>query len=449
MHRTVRRAVVAAATLTLLTAAIATADEVRGDSDVLSAGFQSNRDLGAVAPGTEIDVPVAFTLSCLNTEHVDPGQSVVIEAGSVQVPDGGALAFDPVTLGPVPAAWPADADGCSGQPPLTTTGTVRVTAPATPGRHDYSQFFIKSLTPVGSNDEYALTNLTVAGFTLTVVDNTPPTLHLPGDLTVEGNTTGGATVTYAAAATDLEDDPDPTPDCGPASGDVFPLGATTVDCRVTDRGGLTDGGSFTVTVVDTTAPVLHGIPADLRLTTTDPAGATLAYDLPTATDVVDAAPSVVCAPAPGGHAPVGDSTVTCTARDASGNEASIAFAVHVSLLAARWDEPVGAPATISANAGRTIPVKVELFRDGVEVEQGSVRVLVIDADSAARATLDLAWNTGRWIGHLDTATLAGGTYRVVARLDGSAAGAFRLDLRGSSPTATGTKGSSWNSAAGR
>ncbi len=71
-----------------------------------------------------------------------------------------------------------------------------------------------------------------------VVANTPPVLTVPGDLTVEGDTTGGWTAAFSATASDAEDDPDPTPVCDPAAGAVLPLGTTTIGCSVVDAGGL-------------------------------------------------------------------------------------------------------------------------------------------------------------------------------------------------------------------
>jgi len=92
--------------------------------------------------------------------------------------------------------------------------------------------------------------------------NTPPTLNLPADITEEATSPSGATVNYSVSATDAEDDPDPTPSCAPASGSVFPLTTTTVNCSVTDGGGLTTLGSFDVTVEDTIAPSINCGSAD-------------------------------------------------------------------------------------------------------------------------------------------------------------------------------------------
>jgi len=435
--RATRRAVTAAAILALLTATSAAADTLRGDSDVLTAGAQSSRDLGDVAPGAVIDVPVAFELQCRNGSHLDRGQSVVIGLGSQQVPSGATVRFDPVSLGPVPAGWPADGDFCAGQT-VATQATVRLTAPTATGPQAYSLMFTRSLTPAGNGDDSAVTGFTAVDLTLTVVDNTPPTLQLPADLTVEGDTIGGAIAAYAVTATDAEDDPAPTPACDPAAGSTLPVGRTTITCTVTDTGNLTDEAAFAITVVDTTAPPLLGIPAALNLTTPDPAGARLAYDLPTADDVVDDAPRVTCTPAAGDVAPVGDSTVTCTATDGSGNGRSATFPVHVTLLGARWESPVGGePAALVANQGRTVPVKVRLFRDGVEVTTGRALLAVLPdggAGTTSALTVPLEWrpDTPRWTAQLDTSALAAGTYRAVSLLDGHEAGAFRLDIRGGS-----------------
>ncbi len=131
--------------------------------------------------------------------------------------------------------------------------------------------------------------------------NAPPTLTLPTVASggaVEANTTGGWTADWAGlGATDAEDATAPTPTCSPAAGTVLPLGTTSVTCSVADRGGLPASATFDVTVVDTTDPILTGLPASQNLTTADPTGTTLTYSAPAATDVADAAPTVGCLPA--------------------------------------------------------------------------------------------------------------------------------------------------------
>ncbi len=55
-------------------------------------------------------------------------------------------------------------------------------------------------------------------------DTTPPSLNLPGNITV--GATGPTVVTYTATATDLVDGSVPV-SCSPASGSTFALGQTT------------------------------------------------------------------------------------------------------------------------------------------------------------------------------------------------------------------------------
>ena len=69
--------------------------------------------------------------------------------------------------------------------------------------------------------------------------------------------------------------------------------------------------------VDTTPPDLS-VPPDVTNEATGPNGAFHDF-VATATDLVDPAPVVVCVPASGSLFPIGDTVVTCTATDASGN----------------------------------------------------------------------------------------------------------------------------------
>lgn len=82
---------------------------------------------------------------------------------------------------------------------------------------------------------------------LVTVDTTPPTLSVPANLTVPAADGVGATVTFAATATDNLD-PAPVVISNPASGSIFPSGTTTVTVTATDAAGNAASGSFTVTV---------------------------------------------------------------------------------------------------------------------------------------------------------------------------------------------------------
>lgn len=392
-------------------------------------------DIGTTDPGGVVSGDLAFILDCSGTNHVNDGATVSLHLSGGSVPDDGSLDATTGTIGPV-SGWVADGDACDGETFATGSPShVTFHAPTTEGTWTY----VLTYTPSVSDGDPAVTEAVKATFSLTVSANTAPTLTLPADETVEGNTSGGATVTWTASAADSQDATAPTVSCTPASGTLLPLGPTTIHCQATDAGGLTTTGSFTVTVVDTTAPTLSGLPASISLTTTSPSGALLSYTAPSATDVVDPAPVVACLPAAGATVPVGDSTVTCTATDASGNASSASFPVHVSLASVLWDEPITNGA-LTANGSRVIPVKARLFLDGVELRSGAGSLRVVPCDGgAALGTTALTWQSGRWSAHLDTTGLATGCYRAIASIDGSDVASFRLDVRGGTTTAPSTK----------
>jgi len=81
------------------------------------------------------------------------------------------------------------------------------------------------------------------------IDNTPPILNLPADLTAPSNGSGGESVTYTVSATDTGSGVADAPTCQPPSGSVFPLGTTVVTCTVSDQAGNSTSSSFRITVV--------------------------------------------------------------------------------------------------------------------------------------------------------------------------------------------------------
>ncbi|MDX6485829.1 MAG: hypothetical protein QOF43_982 [Gaiellaceae bacterium] len=86
-----------------------------------------------------------------------------------------------------------------------------------------------------------------ATFTITVVDTHAPVVNVPAPITINASGTGGASVTYAATATDTVDGAI-TPTCTPASGSTFAVGTTTVTCTATDAHANVGHASFTVTI---------------------------------------------------------------------------------------------------------------------------------------------------------------------------------------------------------
>jgi len=437
--RMIRRAGAAAMAVLLLTSAVAFADTVPADGDSVAPGNQSFVDLGKAGPGQDVDTSVAFSLTCAGLNHATAGDTIHLSLDGGTVPLDGAATVTNTTIGPVPADWTGAGQGCpSPAPTLPSNGPSLVTLrmPTTPG-NNYQ--FTLDWSRTGTT---GLTGMSTVTFQIDVVPNTPPTLSLPADLTVEATSPAGAPATYSVSASDAEDAVAPTPSCSPASGSTFAFGTTTVACTVTDSGGLTTNGSFHVTVQDTTAPSLVGMPSNMALTTGNPSGTTLTYTAPTASDAGDASPTVACLPASGSSIPVGKTTVTCTATDASGNHSAKSFDVNVTFVSgvvwsAVWGEPVGTAASFAANPGRTIPVKVEIFANGVEQSSGDGELSVVSCGGGTPMTMPMTWDGNRWNGHLDTSAIGNpGCYNVTASLDGNTAGSFHLDLRGIAATVT-------------
>jgi uncharacterized repeat protein (TIGR01451 family) len=168
--------------------------------------------------------------------------------------------------------------------------------------------------------------------TTTTASNPAPTITCPANITLSNAPDQcGAVVNYSTpVATD--NCPGATAVCTPASGSFFPVGTTTVTCTATDSAGSTATCSFTVTVNDTQPPSIT-CPGNVTAVTALTCPATMAsgvvnFPPPTATDNCPGV-TAACVPASGTIFPVGTTTVTCTATDASGNTATCSFTVTV------------------------------------------------------------------------------------------------------------------------
>src|SRR5712664_4143881 len=142
-------------------------------------------------------------------------------------------------------------------------------------------------------------------------------------------------------------DPDDaaTVSCAPASGSTFPLGLTTVACTATDTHGNAANASFTVTVADTTPPVVT-ITAPSLVEATGPSGAVVAFTA-SATDTVSGSLTPICVPASGTTFAVGSTTITCSATDGAGNQGTATATVVVEDKTA---PTLSLPANITAEA---------------------------------------------------------------------------------------------------
>ncbi|MGZ8831480.1 MAG: hypothetical protein ACXW2Q_14010 [Thermoanaerobaculia bacterium] len=136
---------------------------------------------------------------------------------------------------------------------FTVTATDAIDGPLTPACSPASgSTFAEGVTEVVCSVTDSRANTAVGRFNVTV--NFAPVLTLPADFSVEATGPNGAMVSYVATAERG------TITCTPPSGATFHLGPTIVQCSATGPGGTTTG-SFTVTVVDTTPPLIVRITA--------------------------------------------------------------------------------------------------------------------------------------------------------------------------------------------
>jgi hypothetical protein len=145
-------------------------------------------------------------------------------------------------------------------------------------------------------------------------------LVCPANVTVSNNPDQcGSVVTYPAPLP-ISTFPGEcgTVTCNPPSGSFFPIGTTPVTCNANESCG------FDVTVFDTQPPQIT-VPENLTIVGTNPGvPLVVTYMSPIS---ADNCPGLVfnCVPPAGSEFPIGESTVTCTATDASGNTASGSF----------------------------------------------------------------------------------------------------------------------------
>ena len=129
-------------------------------------------------------------------------------------------------------------------------GPVNVTASPTSG-----SVFPLGTTQVGLAASDAAHNTATASFPVNVVDTTPPAITAPASITAEATSAAGAIVTYSATASDIVSG-NVAVTTSKASGSQFALGNTTVTLTASDARTNTATKNITVTVRDTTKPVV-------------------------------------------------------------------------------------------------------------------------------------------------------------------------------------------------
>ncbi|HEU4699980.1 MAG TPA: PxKF domain-containing protein [Gemmatimonadales bacterium] len=306
----------------------------------------------------------------------------------------------------------------------------------------------------------AITNANVTvniAFAACPVTNRDPVLTLPSDFSVEATSSAGAAVTYVVSASDPDGDA-VIVNCSPASGATFPLGATPVTCTASDGKGGTASGGFTITVVDTTPAEFTSFPSGtISLVAANINGAVLDLDAQgiTVADVggVSEPSTFSCDYVAGTKLAIGSTTtVSCTAKDAIGNEsAASTFDVFVGLDVSGiggFLSPLRMAAPFSAHKrGSTIPHKflAPKYADGTPATDlaGDLRLVINRLDgtvetgdvevndyTAGSTTWRYDPDAGQYIFNLKTQTAWDqGTWKTTVSYKGIELATTRFDLK--------------------
>jgi HYR domain/Fibronectin type III domain len=202
-----------------------------------------------------------------------------------------------------------------------------------------------------------------------------------------------------------------------ANADRIVMGAQTwngsLSLRINDADGCLgdNGGSITVDIspvapsADTSPPVISNVSRPISVPAQDANGAVVNYTTPTATDNVDPNVTVNCSPSSGSPFPVGTTTVTCTAQDATGNQANPATLTVTVTQPTQQQIPADTTPPGGVNHLRLVPnsTQVALTWDAVAgadfdhyvVERAGDQYVTIGQPTTATFTdTGLAYNTG-------------------------------------------------------
>ncbi|MBZ5558688.1 MAG: HYR domain-containing protein, partial [Acidobacteriia bacterium] len=258
------------------------------------------------------------------------------------------------------------------------------------------QLFPIGTTTINCPVTDAAGNTGSASFKITVRDTTAPAVTVSPNQVLEATGPNGAAAMFSASASDIVGVTS-GPSCSSASGATFAIGTTTVNCSASDAAGNTGSASLTITVRDTTAPVVTA-PANQVLEATGPGGAAAMFQ-PSASDIVGVT-STTCSPASGSLFAIGTKSVTCSASDAAGNQASASFTVTVRDTTA---PVVTVPGDLTRDAATSAGVAVTFAASSTDAVSGAPLASCLPASGSlfpigqtvvtCKAT-DAAGNTG-------------------------------------------------------
>ena len=272
------RGTVAAAPGTLPAEVVVVVNHLRSLNDVNTARVQAKRlaqaeyvarlldGLRAQYPGVPVVSVGDYNAFEVNDGYVDvlgivrgapaPATDVVAYGGDLLTPD--------FALAPVVAGTPADQTysySFDGNAQSLDHVLLSVEAASALAAFDHARVnadFPEALRGDGTRVERLSDHDPAIAYFRFPLDTTPPVVTVPASQTVTAQGPFGAVVTFTASAVDDIAGPVPVT-CSPASGTLFPHGATIVTCTAVDGFGNPGSASFTVTVVDpTTAGLLAG-----------------------------------------------------------------------------------------------------------------------------------------------------------------------------------------------
>jgi stress response protein SCP2 len=191
-----------------------------------------------------------------------------------------------------------------------------------------------------------------------ILDTTPPVLSGLHDVTYEA-TNAAIGLNAAVLGISADDDEDGPVGVALDPQQVSGVGDHVVTVTAEDAAGNLASDTFTVHVVDTTAPTLAGVPQDVL--TYESTGAAIDLDAAalgiSASDIVDGAVAVELSPSQ--VSGLGDHEITASATDAAGNTSSDTFTVHLADTTAPTVESLSVtPDTITANNHKMVDVEV-------------------------------------------------------------------------------------------
>jgi hypothetical protein len=241
-------------------------------------------------------------------------------------------------------------------------------------------------------------NTVSTSFPITVLASAGPVLlDVPPAIQTGATGPNGAVVSYRPpTAADQIDGQLPVA-CKPPPGSLFPIGITTVACSSIDHAEppnetlatfpveVTLVGQPTITVPDP-GPVVGATKAT---------GAIVKYAV-SAKDAAGRAIPVACAPASGKLFPLGETKVTCSAKDAAGNQATETFAVLVRFKWSGFLPPIKNDGTSTFNLKSVVPVKFQLPNGIKDASAHLVLAKLTNGVPAPeqRAVPATNWNTG-------------------------------------------------------